>query len=133
MQQLETDLPQQLGIMSGDNAALMGGGLGTIQDEADSNQDSDFSGDDEDKPIKDSQQNNGENSDDLGDNLNAQGAEDEETGATGKVGKGKPDNTEAGGGTGADGAAKDLANNEKADKTTKKKKGGEGTKKKKTK
>lgn len=71
MQQLETDLPQQLGIMSGDNAALMGGGLGTIQDEADSNQDSDFSGDDEDKPIKDSQQNNGENSDDLGDNLNA--------------------------------------------------------------
>ena len=65
--------------------------------------------------------------------LNAQGAEDEETGATGKVGKGKPDNTEAGGGTGADGATKDLANNEKADKTTKKKKGGEGTKKKKTK
>lgn len=48
--QLENDLKQQLGLLGGENAKLMGaGGLSIIQDENDSNQDSDFSGDDEDK------------------------------------------------------------------------------------
>ena len=49
---MDSDLQQQaLGLLSSEGA-LMGGGLGTIQDEQDSNQDSDFSGDDDDKQYK---------------------------------------------------------------------------------
>lgn len=48
--QLENDLKQQLGLLGGESTKLMGaGGLSIIQDENDSNQDSDFSGDDDDK------------------------------------------------------------------------------------
>lgn len=46
----------------------MGAGLGTIQDENDSNQDSDFSGDEEEKAIKEAPP-LAENSDDCGDDL----------------------------------------------------------------
>ena len=44
----------QLGILGGEKGGLIGGagGLSIIQDENDSNQDSDFYGDEEDKQIK---------------------------------------------------------------------------------
>ena len=48
--QLEMDLKQQLGLLGGESKELMGpGGLSIIEDENDSNQDSDFSGGNEDK------------------------------------------------------------------------------------
>ena len=57
--------------MQENSGALIGGGLGTIQDEHDSNQDSDFSGD-EDKEKQEQNGVNGENSDDC-DNLEGDG------------------------------------------------------------
>ena len=46
--QLENDLKQQLGLLGGENGKLMGpGGLSIIQDENDSNQDSDYSDEEE--------------------------------------------------------------------------------------
>ena len=82
VQPFDNEMPSQL-EKAGDPSALIGVGLGTIQDEADSNQDSDFSGDDEDKPAKEQININGENSDENGEN----GAEDEDGGGTGKNAK----------------------------------------------
>lgn len=51
---LENDLKQQLGLLGGEKGGLIGpGGLSIIQDENDSNQDSDFSGDNEEPKATD--------------------------------------------------------------------------------
>ena len=61
---LENDLKQQLGLIGGKNSSLMGpGGLSIIQDENDSNQDSDFSGDEEDKQQANGNQPDGQKPD----------------------------------------------------------------------
>ena len=55
---------QALGLLTGDgNAGMIGGGLGTIQDEHDSNQDSDYSDKEDDNPQL-AEGNPGENDDD---------------------------------------------------------------------
>lgn len=64
--QKEAEAELNQAVLNSESAALnIGGGLGTIQDENDSNQDSDFSGDEEDKPVptKEAKENNAENSD----------------------------------------------------------------------
>ena len=58
-QLLENDLKQQLGLLGGDQSKLIGAnGLSIIQDENDSNQDSDFSGDEEDAKNNKNDSNN---------------------------------------------------------------------------
>lgn len=59
---LEHDLKQQLGLLGGEKNFVMGGnGLSIIQDENDSNQDSDFSAEEDEKQKIDSNDPNAQN------------------------------------------------------------------------